>query len=1375
MSAKKKLIILLSTLCIAFVIAISAVVIVLVAGNQTATSTINMEFVATDVAVDINASLYHSSNTSSTPFKTADNSTTLSITPKNKTGELSQTESVINFSASHPRAVLAYTFTNKSYSVDALIKLTDTPDNVQNVKVSYIVTESYVGNMANLDYTTATDTLDDQLLASSPSTYAKKYIYVIIELKNELLSASFEGSFAWKLERTEAVSVTINNTTAGTTRTISVLSGAKLYEPDFESLDNKRFNGYTLNANLVSFPIVVTEDITLIPQYQMSTLPITNYIFDNEKNGYEVYGYIESSFSYSDLIIPDQYEGYPVVSINADRYDSGILDTNNSSYGNIAYGLLSETNVSNLYLGNNITEITNYYLLKGTWSGPDYTRNVSDVSYVEFGRKLESVDVGIFSGTGVTDVRFNSKIKTIANGESGGLQNYGNPFMGTTALDMVFKDVVLSCYDNNDVGVLINAQGTTNTANITNWDSFEKIIVPNKYFVWVSDDATSSQLTTATIPAGLTEIPDGLFYDCENLTSTLTIPDGITKIGDYAFYNCYNANLSTIPNSVRYIGDGAFEVYTIGASKLTLTELPSKIEYIGATAFFNCGFNIQNLFLPDSLKYIGYDAFNGCSITSVSGGLGLERFAGFGGVVGLTSVNIDPLSTITTIDAYAFEGCTSLTSITLPDTITEIGDKAFYGCSHLTNMVWPASLTTIGYYAFYNCSGLKEINLPASVTSIGSYSFQNCTGATKITIPQNVTSIGDSAFRDCTYVTEINYNAKSCGNKTTNNNYVFAKVGTSGTGVVVNIGQEVTLIPDYMFSPYGSGTTYTPKMIEVNFLGNKCTTIGQYAFYRNNTLTNIYLPSSLTNIGAYAFGYCTKLLSANIPAKVNTFGDYIFTNCTSLTDVLIEKGVTKVSPRAFYNCTKLVNVQIPDTVTIINQRAFYGCSGLQNIILPDTITTIESYSFYNCSKLQSITIPENVTTIGTYAFQNCKALTEINYNVTNYTKSISSSNYIFAYAGTTGTGITVNIGPNVTKIPNYLFSPYANSSYSMNLKQVRFLGDTCTQIGAYVFRYNNTLKSIVIPASVTKIMQYAFQNSVIESIEFEDSSIWYRVGTDTTSGGTLTDVTNPTQNATWFTATSGYYNYYWYKTAGNTVTYNANGGTFENVSSVSGANFQQTRVEISTDDIINLVDSGGLGNYGFALNADGYYESQNKGNDDTGEGHNSYALVHVSISSPQVGWVIVVTLINQGESTYDYGVFGQLGGSLSYDNVAGGDVYKSYSGLQSPNEQTLEYYITEEYASYSIIGFDVKYLKDGSVNGEVDSLQFKVSIYETRYDYSSYSTNLVSGSAIGTMPTPVRDGYTFLGWSTYPDVTYYVSSSTILTKDTVLYAMWQKN
>ena len=110
---------------------------------------------------------------------------------------------------------------------------------------------------------------------------------------------------------------------------------------------------------------------------------------------------------------------------------------------------------------------------------------------------------------------------------------------------------------------------------------------------------------------------------------------------------------------------------------------------------------------------------------------------------------------VTSIGDYAFEECSSLTSITIPNSVTSIGEWAFSGCGGLTSITIPNSVTSIGEWAFSYCSGLTSVTIPNSVTSIGEYTFYECSGLTSVTIPNSVTSIGNWAFSGCGGLTSI--------------------------------------------------------------------------------------------------------------------------------------------------------------------------------------------------------------------------------------------------------------------------------------------------------------------------------------------------------------------------------------------------------------------------------------------------------------------------------------------------------------------------------------------------------------------------------------------------------------------------------------------
>ena len=108
---------------------------------------------------------------------------------------------------------------------------------------------------------------------------------------------------------------------------------------------------------------------------------------------------------------------------------------------------------------------------------------------------------------------------------------------------------------------------------------------------------------------------------------------------------------------------------------------------------------------------------------------------------------------VTGIGESAFQNCTGLTSVTIPNSVEHIGDSAFDYCTGLTGITIPDSVIVIDNDAFSHCCGLTGVTIPNSVTSIGSFAFANCIGLTSVIIPKNVTSIGFNAFYCCPNLT----------------------------------------------------------------------------------------------------------------------------------------------------------------------------------------------------------------------------------------------------------------------------------------------------------------------------------------------------------------------------------------------------------------------------------------------------------------------------------------------------------------------------------------------------------------------------------------------------------------------------------------------
>ena len=306
---------------------------------------------------------------------------------------------------------------------------------------------------------------------------------------------------------------------------------------------------------------------------------------------------------------------------------------------------------------------------------------------------------------------------------------------------------------------------------------------------------------------------------------------------------------------------------------------------------------------------------------------------------------------VTSIGDYAFNRCTGMTSIEIPNSVTSIGNNAFKDCSSLTSITIPNRVTSVGFNAFISCTSLTSIIveagnatydsrdncnaiietasntlivgcpntiIPNGVTNIGNNSFLYCSSITSITIPKSVTTIGRNAFRYCSSLDTI---------------YVEATMlpALEDSTVFMDTPSPTCYIPCGTLAAY-EASDWANYMGE--FIEEGCPTVQMcgddlYWEYADGVLT-------ITGTGdMYDYAADTDVPWYDVRGNIKT--------------VILPDAMTKIGQNAFYKCINMTTINMPASLISVGEKAFAQDTKLAcEIILPASMTTIASRAFFNC-------------------------------------------------------------------------------------------------------------------------------------------------------------------------------------------------------------------------------------------------------------------------------------------------------------------------------------------------------------------------------------------------------------------------------------------
>ncbi len=678
------------------------------------------------------------------------------------------------------------------------------------------------------------------------------------------------------------------------------------------------------------------------------------YTLNKETNTYTVTGI--DTCTDTEIVIPSKYEGLPVTSIGYKAFrgctslTSITITEGVTSIG--VYAFYGCTSLTSITIPNSVTSI-----------GNSAFQICTSLTSVTIGDSVTSIGSHAFKYcTSLTSVTIGDSVKSI------GYEAFRDC---TSLVEINFNATAMKDLSQNN-GVFSNAGKDGDGIKVTIGKNVTKI--PAYLFYLSSTYSLEIEITSVEFEEGSVceSIGDYAFYYCTSLES-VTIPNGVTSIGDYAFDRCYKLvevyNLSSLniakgSSSNGYIGYYAKVIHT-SLEEETILHITQDghifavvsdneiylIDYVGKDA---------ELILPESYNGNNYEIYQ-----------------------------------------YAFDGCTLISNITIPEGVISIGSYAFSGCTSLTSVTIGNSVTSIGSYAFNYCYKLVEVYNLSSLNVSSNYAKVIHTSLEEKSILETVND----------YIL-MTWEGKY---------YLIGYVGND---------KELTLPESY------NGNNYE---------------IYKYAFYERDDITKVIIPDSVTSIGIYAFEYCTSLTSVTIGDSVTSIGYSVFSGCTSLTSVTIGDSVTSIGDFAFYNCSSLKQLHISDIASWCNisfddydSNPLYHANNLYingklvtELVIPDTVTEIKPYAFYNCTSLTSVTIPNNVISIGDDAFYYCTSLKEVHISDIASWCNISFGNYY-------------------SNPLYYAKNLYINNELVTNL----VIPDTVTKINAYAFYNCTSLTSI---------------------------------------------------------------------------------------------------------------------------------------------------------------------------------------------------------------------------------------------------------------------------------------------------------------------------
>lgn len=454
--------------------------------------------------------------------------------------------------------------------------------------------------------------------------------------------------------------------------------------------------------------------------------------------------------------------------------------------------------------------------------------------------------------------------------------------------------------------------------------------------------------TSTSIPASVTTIGEYAFAYCGVTSVTFAASSQLTTLGKYAFFASYLQSI-ILPDGVTTICEAAFD----GCDKITSISIPDSVTTIEYRAL---DFESDAFTVYDNAKYLGNDTNPYLVLVRASD-------------TSITTCDIHTGAKI--ISVFAFDDCTSLKSVTIPDSVTTIGRSAFYKCSSLESLIIGSGVTTIGDGVIYYYSPFTSLYYSGTAEEWD-----------KITIGDNNSKLTDAARY---------YYSENAPTEDGSFWHYIEDVPTVWTYTTVTFDLNAEADSDTLESAkyYYSASCTLPTLERPGYIFKGWT-------LDNSVETPVIFNDTIWRITEQTAAF-TAVWEANLQMTDFTFttkavvvGGGTQNSCTitgytgSGGDVVIPNGVTAIGNGIFQFNTTITSVVIPDSVTSIGDNAFDQCGSLKTVTFGTNsqLTSIGGSAFSYCPLIESIFISDSVTSIGKHAFYYCNSLSTVYYGGT---------------------------------------------------------------------------------------------------------------------------------------------------------------------------------------------------------------------------------------------------------------------------------------------------------------------------------------------------------------------------------------------------------